>query len=166
MKCNVTDCDNQATKRGLCNLHYVRFNRYGDVNISKYIRKPPKICTFNGCTRKYHAKGYCQKHYNSLCEQGNKKLRSKLFIIIGAKCTCKGINCYHVGPCGITDLRCIQADHIKGGGRKDRIKHKNIVTLYRYYINHPEEAKKELQPLCANCNWVKREVNKELIEIV
>jgi len=66
--------------------------------------------------------------------------------------------------CGFTDIRALQYDHILGNGRKDKLKFKNHMdTFTTYYITHPEEAKKGLQILCANCNWIKRAENKEYI---
>jgi len=64
--------------------------------------------------------------------------------------------------CGITDIRCLQFDHINGDGYKERHE-KNIKgnTTVRYYLKHKEEAIQKLQVLCANCNWIKRHENKE-----
>lgn len=56
--------------------------------------------------------------------------------------------------CGQSDIRCLQIDHVNGDGHKKRAEGG---TLYLQVKAHPEEH----QILCANCNWVKRAVNKE-----
>jgi hypothetical protein len=78
--------------------------------------------------------------------------RNKLFEILGGK-LCIG--------CGETDERCLQFDHINGGGRKDVEKHKSSSEMYRYYIANPDIAKETLQVMCANCNWKKKFDNNE-----
>lgn len=58
--------------------------------------------------------------------------------------------------CGYADIRCLQFDHIHGGGSTD-YKTKGIgIPFYKYYLEHRVEAKEKLQVLCANCNWKKR----------
>jgi 5-methylcytosine-specific restriction endonuclease McrA len=54
------------------------------------------------------------------------------------------------------DILALQVDHIDNTGYRDR-KHfgGSTKTMCLYYIAHPEEAKKNLQILCANCNRLK-----------
>lgn len=33
--------------------------------------------------------------------------------------------------------------------------------MYKYYVEHPSEAKKKLQLLCPNCNKLKQYLNEE-----
>lgn len=82
----------------------------------------------------------------------------KLFTILG------GIKCSNpkcLVPNGCADIRCLQFDHINGNGSKERIKFKNWQVMILNYINNPKKAKKDLQVLCANCNWIKRFENHE-----
>ncbi len=58
--------------------------------------------------------------------------------------------------CKENDLRCLQFDHINGGGEADRRIGMSGDTLYRWVIKNPDEAKKKFQILCSNCNWRKR----------
>jgi hypothetical protein len=74
-----------------------------------------------------------------------KKLRERLINSLGSECV----------RCGNTDIRCLQVDHIDGGGTKDyrsRITYNGSV----FYAIHPEKIDNKLQVLCANCNWIKR----------
>jgi len=80
---------------------------------------------------------------------------------LGSKCSCQGGNCWHDSACGITDIRCLQLDHINGDGAADRRRLKST-GLVSYYYRHLDEAKEKLQVLCANCNWVKRHNNHEV----
>lgn len=57
--------------------------------------------------------------------------------------------------CGETDLRCLEFDHIRGGGRKHYTLIKST-RIVKWVIKHPKEARKKLQVLCGNCNWKKR----------
>ena len=82
------------------------------------------------------------------------KLRQKgklLDILGGHKCK----------KCGCIDFRVLQFDYIKGYGYIDRKRIGSSFGLIQYYIKHPEEAKKMLQVLCANCNIIKQYDNKE-----
>jgi len=79
------------------------------------------------------------------------KLRISVFEILGDECI----------RCGFSDKRALQFDHKDGLGNQDLKKHGGSLNMYLYYKLNPEEAKKELQVLCANCNWIKRHENKE-----
>jgi len=83
----------------------------------------------------------------------NITVKERLFQILGgAKCI----------RCGFSDKRALQFDHINGGGTQDKLKHAgHLDRMRRYYLKHPEEARKNLQVLCANCNWIKRIDNIE-----
>lgn len=86
-----------------------------------------------------------RKYFNSYSLKRDKQLRSDLFKLLGGK-KCK--------KCGFSDERALQFDHKRGGGCKDR-------KSYKFYLNNPKLAKKTLQILCANCNWIKRFTKKE-----
>ncbi len=79
------------------------------------------------------------------------KLRESMFDILGYKCVI----------CGFKDIRALQIDHIKGGGAKEQKNMNGNSGMYRYYKNNPDKAKKKLQILCANCNWIKKHSNNE-----
>jgi predicted HNH restriction endonuclease len=87
-------------------------------------------------------------------ESYNRRLRMRVIEILGGKCN----------YCGFDDARALQIDHIKGSGVKElksmsrRTFHNKVFTLVRY-IN-PKQ--KEYQLLCANCNWIKRSIDRKL----
>ena len=87
--------------------------------------------------------------------------RRRLLALLGRSCRCNGADCWHNGPCNISDLRVLQVDHINGGGSQEPRKLGHARDVYLYYLKNPEEARRKLQPLRANCNWTKIYRNKE-----
>lgn len=83
------------------------------------------------------------------CRNTLKKKRIKLIKLLGGKCV----------RCGFTDIRALQLDHINGGGTK--LTKGKYSTIISNYLKNIEECKKEIQILCANCNWIKRHENEE-----
>lgn len=159
MKCKIIDCNNKSRSNDLCNKHYLRWRRYGDPLLIKRVRSVNglTICKMFGCNKKHSSKGYCIKHYikyvNNSPLKYNRRMRVNLFSVLGEKkCVCKGINCWHDGKCMIIDMDILQFDHINNDGNLDRKKFKNSTFMFKYYVDHPEEAKQKLQVLCANCN--------------
>ncbi len=91
-------------------------------------------------------------------------MRRRLLALLGDVCVCGEIDCWHTSKCTVADFRALQIDHINGGGRRDSAKKSaggRSREMYLYYLKHPDEAKQELQVLCANCNWVKVVRNNE-----
>ncbi len=72
--------------------------------------------------------------------------RKEALAALGGKCA----------RCDVDDWRCLQIDHINGGGAKERREARNSGTISRYIgiIQFPDLQ--HLQVLCANCNWIKR----------
>jgi hypothetical protein len=94
------------------------------------------------------------KILNGNCERNKrmiKERRETVFQLLGNKCT----------RCGETDWRCLQIDHVNGGGIRESRKHKNRYGYYGMVIEKIKAGSKDYQLLCANCNWKKRYENKE-----
>lgn len=77
--------------------------------------------------------------------------RHKLVNALGGKC----VRCSYD-----QDIRALQVDHINADGHLDR-KKKGRAKIYRYWINNLDEARENLQILCANCNKIKQIENCE-----
>jgi len=90
--------------------------------------------------------------YNRRSGQIAKILRYQLVDILGGRC----VNCGYDN-----DKRALCLDHIRGGGRADRIFHRSPHRFYKFYYSNLDIAKKTLQILCANCNQIKLSVNGE-----
>ena len=89
------------------------------------------------------------------------KIRSEIILLLGGKCS--NLNC--LVPNGCSDSRCLQIDHIKGGGTKERKKYGGPSILYRIILKEIQLGSKDYQLLCANCNVIKRRINKEDVRI-
>ena len=86
-----------------------------------------------------------QRSQDNICRK-HAKLREAVFHILGHTCRI----------CGQFDKRLLQFDHINGGGKKEQRLHRYVNNYLQYLIANPEETKKRIQVLCANCNWLKR----------
>ena len=71
--------------------------------------------------------------------------------------------------CGFTDIRALQIDHVNGGGTREHHRRKpdgnnwRRICLSKYYRLVVEDQTGKYQLLCANCNWIKRTTNGEII---
>lgn len=94
----------------------------------------------------YHKK--YQKEYRKTHGYKNRhtEQRMKLLQLLGNKCI----------RCGFSDSRALQFDHIDDDGYLDKINLKSTRGMMYFYYRNPEIAKKKLQIMCANCNWIKR----------
>ena len=110
---------------------------------------------------KEHLKEYQQRpEAIEYQKEYSKKIRIEVLTHYGnGELRCVNPNCLVSGGC--TDIRALQLDHINGGGCKHRreIRGSGGINLYRWLQenNYPEGY----QTLCANCNWIKKVVNKE-----
>lgn len=110
--------------------------------------------------RKQYQKGYRlahkphQKAYMVVyAPEYYQNLRKKVFRKLGNKCS--NSDCSVLGGC--TDLRCLQIDHVSGGGSEELRRMSRITFLKKVLA----DTKGEYQLLCANCNWIKRHENVE-----
>lgn len=62
--------------------------------------------------------------------------------------------------CGFADARALQIDHISGGGCKERVARPQLVKS-KYLREDVLANPGKYQVLCANCNWIKKDENKE-----
>jgi hypothetical protein len=103
--------------------------------------------------RKEILKGNCERNKKMI-----RKRRQEVFELLGNKCA-NPFNLPHPDWCN--DWRCLQIDHVNGGGVRELRGHKNRYSFYGMVIREIKAGSKEYQLLCANCNWIKRYENKE-----
>ena len=93
-------------------------------------------------------KDYYQTHKERIGElhmQTRRRLREKVIIALGGKCAC----------CGEIDRRCLQIDHVNGGGRQERKQFKSPYSYLLFILKQIHLGSKDYQCLCANCNFKK-----------
>jgi len=78
--------------------------------------------------------------------------RAAAIALLGGKCNWP--------DCSWSDPRALQVDHINGGGHKELVEIGNLAIYNK--ILKIKEPEKEYQILCANHNWIKRHLNKEV----
>jgi len=84
------------------------------------------------------------------------KLRIEVIQLLGGKCA----NPYNIEHGGfMNDTRCLQIDHIYGGGNKEAKELGSRGILYKVLKDSNHKLKYQL--LCANCNWIKKVINNE-----
>lgn len=104
-------------------------------------------------------------HMESKSTKNQRLLTESIRLSLGGKCnsqTCRWVNAD--GSIGCTDSRALQIDLIHGGERVPNDPPKKHATgignLYQIKKSIASGAGK-YQLLCANCNWIKRHINKE-----
>jgi hypothetical protein len=89
------------------------------------------------------------------------KLRKSVLSFLGNRCSnseCLVVN--EDGTRGCVDSRCLQIDHVNGDGSKERKQfHGHMASFYLKVLADTTGC---YQLLCANCNWIKRSINKEV----
>jgi hypothetical protein len=99
-----------------------------------------------------------------------RKLTRELQEKLGGRCSnpdCGWRN--NDGTIGCTDVRALQFDHVRGGGSAELRQGYGggLAHLYRIRtdIKYAEltNQRSDYQLLCANCNWIKRNENREAL---
>lgn len=109
-----------------------------------------------------HSKKYAEVHRYQI----NLRIKNNIHLLhlqvidrLGNKCA----NPYDIDHGDfLVDSRCLQIDHINGGGNKERMIWGNVHVFLRHLSKLPDsELKSKYQLLCANCNWIKGDANNE-----
>jgi len=88
-----------------------------------------------------------------------RRVRASVLAYLGNKCSnkmCRWLNLD--GTLGCSDLHCLQIDHVKSDGAKDRAAYSQN-QIYRRILSGKFDDCYQL--LCANCNWRKVHENRE-----
>ena len=68
--CLIEGCSNPVLCRGLCNAHYIRWQRHGNPFHRKTQKLGTKKCKHPGCERLNEIGEYCTKHYQRYMKLG------------------------------------------------------------------------------------------------
>lgn len=88
-----------------------------------------------------------------------RSLREEIMKLLGGKCT----NPYNLlpHPDWCNNYACLQIDHVHGDGHIERKENKYPYKTLRVILEKVKAGSQDYQLLCANCNWIKRERNRE-----
>lgn len=67
--CKLEGCESPARGRGWCSMHYSRWRKYGDPEITTFVAQTG--CKVEGCGGAHFGLGYCAKHYTRMKRHGN-----------------------------------------------------------------------------------------------
>lgn len=122
------------------------------------------LSTCKECNREFYVKqensfrsvNFCSER----CASRNLYYRSRkeILLLLGNKCS-NPYNLPHPEWCN--DFRCLQIDHIHGGGRKERKELGTHDFTKRVLLSLKNGEKGKYQLLCANCNQLKKVIEKE-----
>jgi len=68
--CKIEGCGKKAICRGMCNTHYIRWQRHKDPEHCEKVRNKGQICLHEGCNEPAQNLGYCSKHYQRFKKYG------------------------------------------------------------------------------------------------
>jgi hypothetical protein len=98
------------------------------------------------------------EHKRELSRKYQYNIKMEVFGLLGNKC----VNPYNQPhPNWCNDVRCLQVDHVNGGGIKEGKMFRSTYSYYRMILEKIKVGSKDYQLLCANCNWIKRYINNE-----
>lgn len=103
--------------------------------------------------KKESDKKYREKHYDELVQK-KREANQRLKLIVMQSYSNGDAKCLF---CPQNDIRCLNLDHIKGGGRKHQ---RQVGNVYQYLKNN--NFPPGFQILCQNCNWLKMLRNREI----
>ena len=117
-----------------------------------------KLCVKCGIRKRDYTSGQCRLCHNAYCRQlynqnlpksreRNKAARDRRRLVVVKML---GDKCVH---CGMTDQRCLQIDHIDGGG----VRESRSLSSTGIIAKAKRLKGKGYQLLCSNCNWIKRD---------
>lgn len=78
------------------------------------------------------------------------KLRNAVLSSLGGVCV----------RCSFSDARALQIDHVHGGGRKE-LSSIARTAYWRMVLASVAVGEGKYQLLCANCNWIKKEEDRQ-----
>ena len=71
MTCAEEDCDRPVVARGLCNKHYMQWQRAGKPDGRALAARERRLCAEPTCTTPVYARGHCSRHYRQLLRAGH-----------------------------------------------------------------------------------------------
>ena len=118
MTCTVESCDRTVYARSLCQPHYKRLRRHGDVLADVPIGRGTRECSVEGCIRPAEARTLCHGHYLRGRRTGD--VGVDIPLEQRARETCRADGCerwsHAQGLCGTHYKRAVKHGEIEHGG--------------------------------------------------
>ncbi len=98
-------------------------------------------------------KKYYREHRADLIKYETEKYRQhklEVYRLLGNKCSC----------CGLSEVSCLQIDHINNDGADHRKSLNGGTRIYRYILTHYDTDKDRFQLLCGNCHNSKTQLGQ------
>lgn len=83
--CSVDGCDRVEYGKGLCNMHWLRVRRHGDVNHTRAKRVGVDPCAIDGCEKLQVARGWCTAHWTRWKRHGSPTARLRGEVVDGKR---------------------------------------------------------------------------------
>lgn len=115
-ECSVPGCKRiERTRRGLCAMHYNRWQRLGDAGQAAPLyptAKPVVGCAAEGCRRDARAAGWCQMHYKRVHKHGEPGPADRIKALPGAGKDSRGYRVIRHGDGTALEHRVLMAEHL------------------------------------------------------
>jgi hypothetical protein len=122
---------------------------YREYNASRRAKKRKYNQAYMDDPKKAEKKRAYDRQYN---RRRRAKQRQDIFDALGgAKCA----------RCGFDDIRALQIDHVLGNGYEERKLYPTTTQYYKKILAAIVEGSEDYQVLCANCNQIKRYIQRE-----
>lgn len=102
---------------------------------------------------------YTHKRGREYHKKSWRKIKRAIYDLLGNRCA-NPFNIEHGDF--LTELRCLQIDHVHGDGRAQRLG-KNPYKYLKQILDELTYGSTDYQLLCANCNWIKAIEHKKLL---
>jgi predicted nucleic acid-binding Zn ribbon protein len=120
----------------------------------------PRSCRVCGQPATYGKVACSARCQGTLNRRGRQHDKQTVLRALGHRCSCPGLDCWHVGPCQATHLEVLTVDHVEGNGHLVRRRRRdgtlnartNSGQNWRRYRQELQAGTAHVRCLCHNCH--------------